>query len=548
MSDNVLQEHGWDEARRRAEMLDGLSGVARSAAVRDATTELGVSRVTFFRMLRRYREDSRTSALLPGKPGPKQPVRPFSAGLAMIVVRHFEQLYATRRKPTLTRFWREVAADCRAAGIPPPSIRRLERWIKTQDQAVLLRRREGVEKAEARYLATPGRLEALRPLEIVQIDHTKVDLVVVDPVTRQPIGRPTLTLAIDVNTRMAVGFHLSLEAPSILSVALCLTHAVMDKSAWCLARGIPTEWPSQGLPESILVDNGGEFRSHAFQNACHEHRIGLDYRPPGTPRFGGHIERLIGTMMGAVHLIPGSTFSNIAEKADIDPEAQAVMSLAELEAYLALEITGAYHARLHRALGLSPVAAWQDRIGATLLRKPADPRQFLIDFLPRETRTLQRDGLHLFNIRYWADELRWWMGRTGGITIAYDPRNLSCVFARKVADRGGRFIDVRPADRTRPPVALWEHRAAVRALREAGRRSVDEQLIFSTILAQRLLVDQAVKTTKAVRRQILRRGSARFAPMIEGSAVTVTSSVQQPSDEHAPLQLPYFDVEEWDDR
>jgi hypothetical protein len=36
--------------------------------------------------------------------------------------------------------------------------------------------------------------------------------------------------------------------------------------------------------------------------------------------------------------------------------------------------------------------------------------------------------------------------------------------------------------------------------------------------------------------------------MIEGSAVTVTSSVQQPSDEHAPLQLPYFEVEEWDDR
>jgi putative transposase len=45
-----------------------------------------------------------------------------------------------------------------------------------------------------------------------------------------------------------------------------------------------------------------------------EYGIRIDYRPPGTPHFGGHIERLIGTTMGAVHLLPGTTFSNVAEK------------------------------------------------------------------------------------------------------------------------------------------------------------------------------------------------------------------------------------------
>ena len=39
------------------------------------------------------------------------------------------------------------------------------------------------------------------------------------------------------------------------------------------------------------------------------------WRPPGTPHFGGHIERLIGTQMGAVHLLPGTTFSNPPEPA-----------------------------------------------------------------------------------------------------------------------------------------------------------------------------------------------------------------------------------------
>ena len=53
------------------------------------------------------------------------------------------------------------------------------------------------------------------------------------------------------------------------------------------------------------------------------------------------------------------------------------------------------------------------------------------------------------------------------------------------------MCEARPADRDAPAIALWEHRAALRALREAGRRAVDEELIFSTILAQRALVDAA---------------------------------------------------------
>ncbi|MGW5574179.1 hypothetical protein ACWEVD_23545 [Nocardia thailandica] len=40
----------------------------------------------------------------------------------------------------------------------------------------------------------------------------------------------------------------------------------------------------------------------------------MDYRPPGQPHFGGVIERLIGTMMTMVHELPGTTFSNTADR------------------------------------------------------------------------------------------------------------------------------------------------------------------------------------------------------------------------------------------
>jgi putative transposase len=148
---------------------------------------------------------------------------------------------------------------------------------------------------------------------------------------------------------------------------------------------------------------------------------------------------------------------------------------------------------------------------------PADPRQFLVDFLPFEQRVLQRDGLHLFHIRYWSDELRWLMGNESRkFTLKYDPRYLSQIF---VLTEDG-IIEARPADLTRPAITLWEHRAARRALREAGRRAVDEELIFSTILAQRDLVDSAERQTKAMRRHQARRAHLEQAPMIDVTPVS----------------------------
>ena len=546
MSDNPVADKDWEEAEFRARVLAELPEQITEGDVVWAMRQLDVSRATLFRLAKQFREDSRTSALLPNTSGPKPGMQPLDPAVEEIVARHFKDFYATRRKPTRTRFWREVAADCRAQGLVPPSIRRLGRWLDLKDQGRLMARREGKDKAERKHLATPGTLTADRPLDIVQIDHTKADVTVVDPVTRHPLGRPTLAVAIDVNSRMVTGFHLSLEPPSLLSVALCLTHAVMDKSHWLAARGIGTDWPAHGVPRAIYVDNGAEFHARAFELACAEYQIHLQHRPPGTPRYGGHIERLIGTMMGAVHLLPGSHFSNIFERGDLDAEAEAVMTLDELESWLALEITGSYHARIHSASETTPAAAWAARVEEAKPRLPADLRQFLVDFLPSEQRVLQRDGFHLFHIRYWSDELRWLMGRESRkFTLKYDPRDLSRIF---VLTEDG-IIEARPADLTRPAISLWEHRAARRALREAGRRSVDEELIFRTIEQQRILVDSAERQTKAMRRHQARRAHLEPRPMAD-----VTPASKPPGRLPAPESTgnalkdhPGFHVEEWYD-
>lgn len=86
--------------------------------------------------------------------------------------------------------------------------------------------------------------------------------------------------------------------------------------------------------------------------------ISLVYRLPGSPHFGGRVERLIGTMMGAVHLLPGTTQSSVAAKGGYDAEAMAARTLGEFDRWLGLEICR-YNNSIQPSLGCKPVVNWE---------------------------------------------------------------------------------------------------------------------------------------------------------------------------------------------
>jgi putative transposase len=289
-----------------------------------------------------------------------------------------------------------------------------------------------------------------------------------------------------------------MDDPSRLSVGLCLLHAVFDKSAWLQEREIDSVWPIAGLPESIHADNGADFRSNAFIRACRDEGINTIWRPPGTPHFGGHIERLIGTQMGAVHLLPGTTQSNPNDCGDYDSAKHSSLALRELERFIALEITGQYHQSIHASLRRPPIAVWWEHEGATPLRLPQDRMRFWISFLPEEERTLRPDGIHLFRIRYWSPALTADVGRTNEkLLVKYDPRDLSRVFVRRPS---GSFVEARYADITLPAITLREAKAAQKALNAKGRREIDMRTIVRTAVEQRQLIERAAGATRKARR------------------------------------------------
>lgn len=120
-----------------------------------------------------------------------------------------------------------------------------------------------------------------------------------------------VTLAMDVCSRMVDGLYLTMEAPPRLSTSLCLLHSIFDTSAWLREREISEAWPIASLPDDNLhVDNGADFRRQSFKRGCQDAGIAIDGRPPGEPRFGGHIERLTGTPMENSTRSPvGATFT-----------------------------------------------------------------------------------------------------------------------------------------------------------------------------------------------------------------------------------------------
>ena len=152
---------------------------------------------------------------------------------------------------------------------------------------------------------SPGSFVVRNPLDVVQIDYTPMDIVVVDDLYRQPLGKPYLTLATDVATRCIVGFIISFVPPSAGTVSLCMTLIVSDKSAWLKQLGVSGDWPMAGLPKTLRLDRAAEFKSKALRRGCAQYGVELVYRE--RPHYGGHIERLIGTKMSKLKSLPGAT-------------------------------------------------------------------------------------------------------------------------------------------------------------------------------------------------------------------------------------------------
>lgn len=537
----------WDEANRRALVIRPLiefEHCPREKA-REAAAELGLSERQIYRLIQRLRElDGELTALLPGGSNGGRGKQRLSVPREALLHRLITEFFITPQKRIASDLIRAIRSQSLKDGLDPPSDSTIRRRLKTL--SLKERRQRGEQHPETKpiYGVTPI---ANTPLDWLQIDHTPVDLIIVDPIDRLPIGRPWITVAIDVFSRCIAGFHLSLEAPSATSVGLCLTMVATDKTPWLKERAIEANWPIAGKPHRLGVDNASEFHSAAFERGCAQHNITIEWRPPGLPHFGGIIERVIGTLMQLVHALPGTTFSNPTMRGDYNSDKTACLTLEELERWLAVAITKYYHLRPHEGMDDDiPLHRYEHGLqelyaANKTLSIPRDPHTFLIDFLPVVRRSLQRDGITIDHITYYSNSLRPWIqfrDQPTPLLIRRDPRDLSRIFVLDAENNC--YLEVPYRKLSRPSITLWEHKLARKRLREQQRTAIDEASLFAAIDEMREIERKSETLTRTARRNRTRR---TMEPTKPGAVITPTET--PPLIVNISPARPFEDIESW---
>ena len=226
-----------------------------------------------------------------------------------------------------------------------PSYSTILRRLQRRPAYELIASRQGAKHAERTYRSSSGSEEVFAFNECWEIDHTTLDLFVVDTRTGLPLGRPRFTAVIEYATRALMGFDLDFSGASAQATLNCLKHAMLPKTY--LHQRYPKvqgEWPCFGLPQVLKCDNGLEFHSKSIKDACFELGIELQYCPVKQPWYKGRIERFFRTFNeSALKGLPGATGSHYYKRAeDRDPAEFAVIDLQSLHAYLHVWIVDIY--------------------------------------------------------------------------------------------------------------------------------------------------------------------------------------------------------------
>jgi putative transposase len=471
---------------------------------KEIASEMGVTVRTVERHLARYLEDPTPRGLLRSRPGPLPGSNRQTAAQNELLRTGIRAHYATKQKKSISEAYNAIKLEFAEAGESPPSYATFRRRVMELDRIKLTRERHGRVFAKATVEPAGPSTKARRTLEFVQMDHAIADVIVVDSKRREPITRPWLTLAIDVASRTVLGFYYSLSDPDQSNVGLSLAECCFPHSEWLLEHGYEDEWIPYGIMQTIGWDNAKYYRAKGIVKACRSYGIEPRFRRVRTPTHGAHIERFIGTMMGKLHLLPGTTFSNPKQRGDYKSEKTACMTLPDLIKWTAEQINGVYHNTNHAGLKLecgedkTPLQRWKELRttdeGYVAPAVPTDRRAFVCAMMPGEHRKVGREGIKRFGTKFWDSSLIPHIGEQ--VWVAHDPRDISKVFIRA----GSNWLDVPNRDRTVPACTLDELNYRKRQGRSSNGDTASTEAVLHSLRKSREIEEGATKATKTVRR------------------------------------------------
>lgn len=348
-------------------------------------------------------------------------------------------------------------------------------------------------------------------LEVAEIDHTPIDLVVVCDETGLTLGSPYLTMIIDAYSRMPLGFHVSFDAPCVQSVVAAMAHAIMPKTYLKESYGcVKNTWPAYGKMQTLVSDNGPEFHAQELEDICLKLGTILQYCPSRVPFYKGKIERFLKTFNSdLIHDIPGTRFNNYQEAGDYQSEKKAVLTIKTLVMVIHKWLVDVYMVSHHETINMTPLEKWQSSVIDNPPMLPADIDCAKQTILRISTRKLRIPGIELFKIVYNSDELhelRKEIGNDKSVNVRYCHSDLSHIYVEH--PNKPELIKVAS---TRPEytndLALPMHKAIQAQLRKKNHRNPN----LTELVAARQEIKEMVLSDMRSLSKTKRKESARKA-------------------------------------
>ena len=191
----------WPATREAVIRPLAASGHVGRAEIKAAVAALGIGRAYVYRLLAAYRRRPQTSTLVLKHRGRSQDARVLDAKVEAVIQSAITGFYLTRERPRFSDLMREIEVRCHAETLDAPDYRTVRRRLKDFDARKVTAERHGGKRARELFGAALPQQRPGDPLGFVEIDHSPMDVIVVDEQSRLPLGRPWLSLAVDVPTR-----------------------------------------------------------------------------------------------------------------------------------------------------------------------------------------------------------------------------------------------------------------------------------------------------------------------------------------------------------
>lgn len=476
-------------------------------------------------------------SLLNKKPG-KSGNRAFSTIVLDEISNVISAVFLTREKGTIKDAYDTFKAnmerinELRLEPLKVPSRANFYRTVGSLDKYTVIAAREGKQVADECFRMTGAGPEIRYILERVEVDHSPLDVFVIDKQTGKAIGRPFITVLIDCYSRMLLGWYIGFEPPSQLSVMRALRHAILPKEPRDSTKNY---LPTYGIPNVLICDNGLEFHSDLLKRLCVELNTDLQFCPKQQPRYKGKVERVLGTLNREIcHRIRGTSFSNISQRANYDSIKQACVSLDKLRRLIMDWVLNDYSQRIHRTTKRVPAKLWTEGLQVVEPNLPESVLSLQFALTQQTQRTLTHKGIEIFNLYYNSSSLRVLRTRSTNnvkVTIRYDAEDLGSIWV--LDDQSNDFLKV-PS--TQPDYAdgltLVQHRYIRAELVNKGLAEQNEK----AVLSHRNRLKESIKSLGKSKKIRCRQKAARLSQHLTEPKNSI-NAITAPAQEALPDEL-----------